>query len=40
MPKERYGVSNNPVLVGPPTWEDAKFEVKTTVKEVTIKFQV
>lgn len=28
MPTEIYGVSNNPVLMGPPSWEDAKFEVK------------
>ncbi|HET8753635.1 MAG TPA: DUF2141 domain-containing protein [Salinimicrobium sp.] len=27
MPKEAYGVSNNPFSFGPPQWEDAKFEV-------------
>jgi len=38
MPKEGYGVSNNPVLMGPPTWEDAKFEVNKAKKEMTIQF--
>lgn len=38
MPKEGYGVSNNPVLMGPPTWEEAKFEVNKAEKEVTIRF--
>lgn len=27
MPKEMYGVSNNPMSYGPPQWKDAKFEV-------------
>ena len=27
MPKETYGMSNNPVLMGPPQFVDAKFEV-------------
>jgi len=27
MPKENYGVSNNVMNFGPPTWSDAKFEV-------------
>lgn len=27
MPKEAYGVSNNPYSYGPPQWADAKFEV-------------
>jgi len=38
MPKEDYGVSNNPMLMGPPTWEDAKFEVNATTKEIVIRF--
>jgi len=38
MPLEGYGVSNNPVLMGPPTWEDAKFEVDKAENEVTIRF--
>lgn len=28
MPKESYGMSNNPVLFGPPQFSEAKFEVK------------
>lgn len=27
MPKESYGMSNNPMLYGPPTFADAKFEL-------------
>ena len=27
MPTEALGVSNNPMLFGPPTWTDAKFQV-------------
>ena len=27
MPKESYGVSNNAMSFGPPTWAEAKFEV-------------
>ena len=27
MPKESYGVSNNVMSFGPPTWAEAKFEV-------------
>ncbi len=33
-PTENYGVSNNPTLYGPPTFETAKFSV--TDKDVTI----
>lgn len=29
MPKEMYGVSNNPMSYGPPQWSEAKFEVGT-----------
>ena len=28
MPKESYGMSNNPILYGPPTFDAAKFTVK------------
>ncbi len=28
MPKESYGVSNNKMLMGPPTWQESKFEIK------------
>jgi len=38
MPKEDYGISNNPMLMGPPTWEDAKFEVNEKNKEIVIRF--
>ncbi|UZO80346.1 DUF2141 domain-containing protein [Aquimarina sp. ERC-38] len=27
MPKESYGISNNPMSYGPPNWSEAKFEV-------------
>ena len=27
MPKESYGISNNPMSYGPPNWAEAKFEV-------------
>ncbi|WP_191859067.1 DUF2141 domain-containing protein [Hanstruepera ponticola] len=37
MPKESYGMSNNPMLYGPPTFTDAKFEL-TEDKEVVIRF--
>ncbi len=28
-PQEPYGISNNPVLQGPPSWEASKFELKS-----------
>lgn len=37
MPKESYGMSNNPMLYGPPTFTDAKFEL-TESKEIVIRF--
>ncbi len=37
MPKESYGMSNNPMLYGPPTFADAKFEL-TESKEIVIRF--
>ncbi|MCF6308428.1 MAG: DUF2141 domain-containing protein [Flavobacteriaceae bacterium] len=27
MPKEAFGISNNVLLMGPPQWSDAKFEI-------------
>lgn len=36
MPKEAYGMSNNPMSYGPPTWADAKFELKEN-QELTIR---
>lgn len=37
MPKESYGMSNNPMLYGPPTFNDAQFEL-TENKEIIIRF--
>lgn len=37
MPTESYGMSNNPMLFGPPTFTDAKFEMKDNIK-LTIRF--
>lgn len=37
MPKESYGMSNNPMLYGPPTFADAKFEL-TEDTELKIRF--
>jgi uncharacterized protein (DUF2141 family) len=38
MPLESYGLSNNPILMGPPTFTDGKFEVSDKNLELTIKF--
>ena len=38
MPKENYAMSNNPMLMGPPTFSDAKFEVGEEDMELTIRF--
>ncbi|MEZ4858197.1 MAG: DUF2141 domain-containing protein [Flavobacteriaceae bacterium] len=37
MPKEMYGVSNNPMSYGPPQWKDAKFEVGTAPVTMEIR---
>lgn len=37
MPIEDYGVSNNPMLYGPPTWEAAKFKLTTQQNKMTIR---
>ena len=37
MPKESYGMSNNPMLYGPPTFNDARFEL-TKDSEMKIRF--
>ena len=37
MPKEMYGVSNNPMSYGPPKWSEAKFEVGSQALEMTIR---
>lgn len=36
MPIESYGMSNNPMNYGPPTWTDAKFTVDSD-KEIIIR---
>ncbi|WP_435578422.1 DUF2141 domain-containing protein [Gilvibacter sp.] len=37
MPLEDYGVSNNNMSMGPPTWADAKFEVAKENLELEIR---
>lgn len=38
MPKESYGMSNNPRSFGPPIYADAKFEVGKDDMEMAIRF--
>lgn len=38
MPKENYGMSGNAMVMGPPTFADAKFEVTAEDLEFTIRF--
>ena len=38
MPMESFGISNNPMLMGPPTFSEGKFEVGKENIELTIKF--
>ena len=38
MPKEDYGMSNNPVFFGPPQFNDAKFELTDKDLDFKIKF--
>lgn len=38
MPKENYGVSNNVMSMGPPQWNDAKFEV--TNQNITMEIRM
>lgn len=38
MPKESYGMSGNAMVMGPPTFDDAKFEVANEDLEFTIRF--
>ena len=38
MPKESYGMSGNAMVMGPPTFNDAKFEVTNEDLEFTIRF--
>ena len=38
MPKENYGMSNNPMSFGPPQFEESKFEVKNKDLEFNIRF--
>ncbi len=37
MPKEAFGISNNVMLMGPPQWSDAKFEIGETPTEIEIR---
>lgn len=38
MPLESFGISNNPMLMGPPNFSDGKFEVGNENLELNIKF--
>lgn len=38
MPIESYGMSNNKMLMGPPSFEDAKFTVENKSLDLTIRF--
>ena len=38
MPKEAYGLSNNPMSFGPPQYQDAKFIVSDKDLELSIRF--
>ncbi|MFD2827701.1 DUF2141 domain-containing protein [Leeuwenhoekiella polynyae] len=38
MPKESYGSSNNIMAMGPPQWEDCKFEQKGEPVSLIIRF--
>jgi len=38
MPIESFGLSNNPMLMGPPAFSDGKFEVTDKNVELIIKF--
>ena len=38
MPKESYGTSNNVMTMGPPNWEDSKFELKEKSTSIEIRF--
>ena len=38
MPKESYGMSNNPMSYGPPKYGDAKFELSNENLEMKISF--
>ncbi|PHS66718.1 MAG: hypothetical protein COB12_05810 [Flavobacterium sp.] len=37
MPKEAFGISNNVILMGPPQWSDAKFEVGNEPLSIEIR---
>ena len=38
MPLESFGLSNNPMLMGPPSFSDGKFEIADKDIELTISF--
>ncbi len=37
MPKEKYGSSNNRMAMGPPSWEETKFEVGSDPIKIEIR---
>lgn len=37
-PKEDYGTSNNPFSMGPPNWDEAKFEVAEEALSLEVRF--
>ena len=37
MPKEQYGSSNNIMAIGPPSWEDTKFELGSDPIQLEIR---
>lgn len=38
MPKEQYAMSGNEMIMGPPTFQDVKFEVSTEDLELELRF--
>ncbi|MBT8260186.1 MAG: DUF2141 domain-containing protein [Flavobacteriaceae bacterium] len=38
MPKEAYAMSNNPMLLGPPRFEDAKFQLTNEDLNLSLRF--
>jgi uncharacterized protein (DUF2141 family) len=38
MPKENYAMSQNPVLMGPPSFNDVKFTIYNTDLELILRF--
>lgn len=38
MPKENYAMSQNPMLMGPPTFKDVKFTIDRADLNLTLRF--